>query len=150
SLDKLVVTAHRPGGNAPTQDVRATKLVQGIHGVFGLGRIDGYRALAAMIRDNFDVTPAGDDASAPANFFEFAYDWRLSNRDSAAALKALVDARLPVWRRSPKGGRHAQLILIAHSMGGLVARYFLEVLKGDNWKDCRALITFGTPHRGSV
>jgi hypothetical protein len=42
------------------------------------------------------------------------------------------------------------VIFIAHSMGGLVARYYLEVLGG--WKDgtTRALITFGTPFRGSL
>ena len=40
----------------------------------------------------------------------------------------------------------AKLILIGHSMGGLVARYFLECL--DGWRDTRMLITFGTPHRG--
>ena len=33
-------------------------------------------------------------------------------------------------------------------MGGLVARYFAEVL--DGWRDIRALFTFGTPHRGSL
>jgi hypothetical protein len=33
-------------------------------------------------------------------------------------------------------------------MGGLVVRYFLEVLGG--WRDCRALVTFGTPYRGSL
>jgi hypothetical protein len=33
-------------------------------------------------------------------------------------------------------------------MGGLVARYYLEVLGG--WRDCRALITLGTPFRGSL
>jgi hypothetical protein len=33
-------------------------------------------------------------------------------------------------------------------MGGLVARYFVEVLGG--WRDTKMLITLGTPHRGSV
>ena len=33
-------------------------------------------------------------------------------------------------------------------MGGLLARYYLEALEG--WRDCRALITFGTPYRGAV
>jgi hypothetical protein len=33
-------------------------------------------------------------------------------------------------------------------MGGLIARYYLEALGG--WRHCRALITFGTPYRGSV
>jgi hypothetical protein len=33
-------------------------------------------------------------------------------------------------------------------MGGLISRYFLECL--DGWRETRALITFGTPYRGSV
>ena len=40
------------------------------------------------------------------------------------------------------------MILLAHSMGGLISRYYLEVLGG--WRDARALFTFGTPHRGSI
>ena len=148
SLEKLVVASHPVSSDAPAGGVHATGLVQGIHGVFGLGRIDGYRAVASMIRDNFDVTPASEDPSVPANYFEFAYDWRLSNRTTATRLKALVDTRLPVWQRSPKGGRDARVVLVAHSMGGLASRYYLEKLEG--WEKCRALLTFGTPYRGSV
>jgi hypothetical protein len=33
-------------------------------------------------------------------------------------------------------------------MGGIVSRYYLECL--DGWRDTRALVTFGTPYRGSV
>ena len=33
-------------------------------------------------------------------------------------------------------------------VAGLVAGHYFEVLEG--WRDCRALVTFGTPHRGSV
>ena len=33
-------------------------------------------------------------------------------------------------------------------MGGLISQYFLEVMGG--WKDARALVTFGTPYRGSL
>lgn len=148
SLERLIVTKHPHGTDAPAGGVRAASLVQGIHGVFGLGRIDGYRALTSMIRDNFDVTTATKEESVPANYFEFAYDWRLSNRTTASKLKALVDTRLRVWQRSQKGGRDAKIILIAHSMGGLVSRYYLEKLEG--WENCRALVTFGTPYRGSV
>jgi hypothetical protein len=38
--------------------------------------------------------------------------------------------------------------MISHSMGGLVSQYFLEVMGG--WKETRALVTFGTPYRGSL
>ena len=39
-------------------------------------------------------------------------------------------------------------MLVGHSMGGLVARHYLEVL--DGWRDTRMLVTFGTPYRGSL
>jgi pimeloyl-ACP methyl ester carboxylesterase len=42
----------------------------------------------------------------------------------------------------------AKVILVVHSMGGLVARHYLEVL--DGWRDCLALLSFGTPYRGSL
>ena len=107
SLEELVVASHPAGTDASPGGVRATSLVRGIHGVFGLGRIDGYAALASMIHESFNIAPASDDPSVPANYYECAYDWRLSNRTAAAKLKALVDTRLPVWQRHPGGGRDA-------------------------------------------
>ncbi|MFC5508599.1 esterase/lipase family protein [Bosea massiliensis] len=38
-------------------------------------------------------------------------------------------------------------MFVAHSMGGLVARYYVECMEG--WKLTRSLVTFGTPFRGS-
>ncbi|HET8681285.1 MAG TPA: hypothetical protein VFM54_05355, partial [Micromonosporaceae bacterium] len=40
-----------------------------------------------------------------------------------------------------------RVIVVAHSMGGLVARYWLGPLGGAPY--CRALVTVGTPHRGA-
>lgn len=51
-------------------------------------------------------------------------------------------------RRPGTRTKDAKLILVGHSMGGIVARCFLEALEG--WKDTLAQITFGTPHRGSI
>jgi pimeloyl-ACP methyl ester carboxylesterase len=147
NLDKLVVPPHRVGTETPSGSIRAPRLVQGIHGVFGLGRIDGYSALTRMLKQNFEMK-LHDDPEAPTNYIEFPYDWRLSNRVSASALKRLIDERLPIWRQSLEGGSKAKVIFIAHSMGGLVARYYLEKLGG--WPNCRALFTFGTPYRGAV
>jgi len=62
-------------------------------------------------------------------------------------LKKLIDKRLKCWREK-SGASDAKVILMAHSMGGLVSRYYLEVLEG--WQDSRALFTFGTPYRGSL
>ena len=51
------------------------------------------------------------------------------------------------WR-ARSGNKDAKLVLVGHSMGGLVSRYFLEVLGG--WLHTRSLFTLGTPHRGAV
>src|SRR5207249_1798061 len=101
-------------------------------------KIDGYSELVQLLLKNFEVEQGPSDQSAPTNFIEFPYDWRLSNRESAKRLKKVIDDRLKAWReRRAKG---AKVILMAHSMGGLISRYYLEVLEG--WRDCRALITF--------
>ena len=127
--------------------IRATRLMPDVHLVPGLVKIDGYSDTARLITDNFKVEPGGILDKTPANFFEFPYDWRRDNRVTARQLKKLIDQRLPQWRQY-SGEKDAKVILLAHSMGGLVARYYLEVFEG--WRDCRALITFGTPYRGSL
>ncbi|MEG3959604.1 lipase/acyltransferase domain-containing protein [Microcoleus sp. herbarium2] len=103
-----------------------------------------------MISDNFKVTPGDiykDPADKEANFYQFPYDWRRDNRANAHILKKLIDKRLKRWREA-SGASDAKVILMAHSMGGLTSRYYLEVLEG--WRDSRALFTFGTPYRGSL
>ena len=130
--------------------VRATRLIQDVHLIPGLVKIDGYTKTANLITDNFEVVSGDiytDPDDKPANFYHFPYDWRRDNRVHAHLLKKLIDKRLKCWREA-SGAPDAKVILMAHSMGGLVARYYLEVLEG--WQDSRALFTFGTPYRGSL
>lgn len=130
--------------------VRATALMQDTHLIPGFWKIDGYTQTARLITDNFDVIPGdiyNDSDDKAANFYHFPYDWRRDNRANARILKKLIDKRLKCWRES-SGASDAKVILMAHSMGGLVSRYYLEVLEG--WQDSRALFTFGTPYRGSL
>lgn len=73
------------------------------------------------------------------------YDWRKGNAQAAEKLANLLDDA--VQRRGA-----TKINLIAHSMGGLVARYYLE--KGDfdrrpGFAKVARLITLGTPHRGA-
>lgn len=115
----------------------------------GLARFDGYTGLTSLLKQSFALT-VGDanlKDGPPANYFEFPYDWRRDNRVSARRLKELVARELPKWRNHTDNPG-AKVILLAHSMGGLVARHYIEVLQG--YVDVRALITFGTPHRGSI
>lgn len=135
------------GGNV--DGVEAPLLVPDIHMVPGLWKLDNYSAIRRVIENNFAVTPGTVDIDddGRANYFELPYDWRRDNRATAHRLRAFVNDRLEKWRRR-SGAADAKVILIAHSMGGLAARYYLEVLGG--WRKCRLLVTLGTPHRGTV
>jgi pimeloyl-ACP methyl ester carboxylesterase len=130
--------------------ITASRLVPDAVLVPGLVKIDGYTKLSEMIKACFDVKEgalhAVENTPRPANYFEFPYDWRRDNRAAARWLKQLIDARLPRWREY--AGAEAGVILIAHSMGGIIARHYLEVLGGREY--CKALITLGTPYGGSL
>jgi pimeloyl-ACP methyl ester carboxylesterase len=114
----------------------------------GFGSVTAYQRLRQRLTDAFELT-SGDPAGGgpPANYFEFPYDWRRDNRVSAELLRRLVRRELPRWAATLADGE-PKVILIGHSMGGLVAKYYLDALGG--WQQCRALLTFGTPFRGSV
>lgn len=133
------------GSDEDEDELEATGLIE-IPGIIrGLIRTESYSRLSKFITDNFDVTKGTIfDDNQPSNFFEFPYDWRRDNRISANTLQNLINTRLNNWRQTSPT---AKVIIIAHSMGGLVARYYLEVLGG--WRDCRALITLGTPYSGA-
>ncbi|MEU8763538.1 hypothetical protein [Streptomyces sp. NPDC048659] len=90
----------------------------------------------------------------PRQYMAFPYDWRLSNRLTARRLRDRVETALAEWRELAPGvypeahDDPPKLILMCHSMGGLVARYYLECLGGRD--HTRALVTLGTPFRGAA
>ncbi len=130
--------------------IQATGIIADTHLIPGLWKIDGYTQTSQLITNNFKVIEGNiyqDAADKAANFYHFPYDWRRDNRANAKILKRLLDKRLKRWREH-SGNSNAKVILLAHSMGGLVSRYYLEKLGG--WQDCKALFTFGTPYRGSL
>jgi pimeloyl-ACP methyl ester carboxylesterase len=88
-------------------------------------------------------TAAGCDlsqASNNPNLFIFPYDWRLSNVENAALLAEYIAC----VRRFYPG---TQVNLMAHSMGGLVARRYIIANPGANYVN--ALITAATPWLGA-
>jgi hypothetical protein len=134
----LTLANDDPDSDNIGDSVQATRPVNDVHLFPGLWTIDGYTKVARSLRMRLRL-------EAQSNYFEFPYDWRRDNRVAARKLQR----ESAVWlARRRKDYPDAKIILIAHSMGGLVSRYFLEVLGG--WRDTRALITFGTPYRGSV
>jgi hypothetical protein len=125
--------------------VVATRLISDIYSVPYLIDGAGYGPIRRRIRETLGVVEGSILAPRDnANFYPFPYDWRRDVRASALRLQKFIDAQLPKWRAT---SADAQVVLLAHSLGGLVARYYLECLEG--WRSTRALLTFGTPHRGS-
>ena len=141
SLRELALEDDPPDKDDLGDGVTADRLIEDVHVVPGLWRIDGYTRLRLAIEQAFEVTLG-------RNLFPFPYDWRRDNRPAARRLAREAERWLYDWRTAPDGNPEAKLVLIAHSMGGLVSRYFLECLEG--WRDTRTLITFGTPYRGSL
>jgi pimeloyl-ACP methyl ester carboxylesterase len=120
--------------------ITAPEVIRDVHLIPGFWKVDGYTKMLRYIEETFDVARG-------RNLFEFPYDWRRDNRVAARRLARQGQAWLDAWRAS-SGARDAKLVLVGHSMGGLIARYFLECLGG--WRQTRTLVTFGTPYRGSV
>src|SRR4029077_7785561 len=90
----------------------------------GVGRLCAL--LPVYLRLKLRLRSAGYDADF------HAYDWRRSLADAGRELVArLASERGPV-------------ILVAHGMGGLVARWALA-----HGAACRRLVMLGTPNRGS-
>jgi len=69
----------------------------------------------------------------------FSYDWRKHVTDNAKLLKSFIDLHVQPGEK---------VDIVAHSMGGLVARNYVEQEGQKNKVD--KLITIGTPHEGSV
>lgn len=138
--DGLMLQQDDPEADDLGDGVTASELIPDLHLLPGVWKIDGYTRVANVIQKRFDVREN-------ENLFLFAYDWRRDNRVAANRLQRESRDWLKAWREKTNNP-DAKLILIGHSMGGLISRWFLEVLGG--WKDTRALITFGTPYRGSL
>ena len=112
-----------------------------------LSRHGGYRR----------TVPGTPVAKGERRFYVFHYDWRQDNVQSARALHGLIEQV-----RRDHGDPALRVDLVAHSMGGLVARYYLrfgtrDVLEGSGRQvtmegaaAVRKLVLLGTPNLGSV
>ena len=101
--------------------------------------------------------PGRQVRGAARRYYVFAYDWRQDNVLTARRLDALIEQI-----RVDYGDPSLKVDLVAHSMGGLVARYYLQygtvdVLDGNEFPANFAgaaklgtVVLLGTPNLGSV
>jgi pimeloyl-ACP methyl ester carboxylesterase len=96
-------------------------------------------------------------ASDARNYYVFTYDWRQDNVQTARKLSQFIE-QIRLDYADPE----LKVDLVAHSMGGLIARYYLRYGEQDTLDDndfeitlsgaqkVRRIILLGTPNLGSV
>ncbi|MFI7356343.1 hypothetical protein ACIBTP_20655 [Streptomyces avidinii] len=145
-LRSLGLTAQECAGD--TGRVEPTGLLNVADSMPGLGQAQPYNELLSELRK------AAVHRSA---VLPFPYDWRLSVEHNGGLLARRAGRHLEEWRRHPAHrhylDRHpeagpARLVLVAHSMGGLLVRELM--LSSALRAEIRAVMTVGTPFSGSV
>jgi pimeloyl-ACP methyl ester carboxylesterase len=120
--------------------------------------VEIYAGIVRTLTQEGGYTQAPSTGPAPAApLFPFSYDWRQSCAANAARLAAFIDDS---EKRS--GGPAGKVDIVSHSMGGLVAKYFI-LYGGRNVLGerspvpdyagaarVRKLVMLGTPNLGSA
>jgi pSer/pThr/pTyr-binding forkhead associated (FHA) protein len=114
---------------SPESKLEARAIVDQVVVVPNLIKLDQYNRMGDYLVEDLGFERGVD-------YFEFAYDWRQDVRASARQLAQLID--------SLNLGR--PVTIIAHNLGTLVSRYYIERLGGKNHVD--RLILMGGPHKG--
>jgi PGAP1-like protein len=151
ALDLLRLSAAERDGHYGR--VRATRLIQSFAFMPRLTGLLPYEALRSTL-----LSAVAD----PLAFGVFPYDWRLPVAYNATQLAEFARKHLATWRAhqrgagkpSDPGARRAdgnnsapRLVLVAHSMGGILA--WLACQDPDLAKNVRATVTLGTPFFGA-
>jgi pimeloyl-ACP methyl ester carboxylesterase len=101
-----------------------------------------YESIVDEIRDEMDDQPYA---------YVFTYDWRKDNRLSARALAEFIERVLHiagVHERSAGRTPPRQVVLIGHSMGGLVIKWCATQIVSP--RKIAKIITIATPYKGSL
>lgn len=124
----------------------------------GVGR-DFYRDLLRTLEEagGYQRRQAGaaDEPSA-RTYYVFSYDWRRSNLDAVRGLHSLIE-QLRIDHDNP----NLEVDIVAHSNGGMIARYYGRYGTASPTDDrlaatfegartIRRLITLGTPNLGTI
>ena len=97
------------------------------------------------IVDNHSIFTVLDHALRRRGFRNLStFDYGLLTRDVRTAA---VDLAAAIERVADRTG-YEQIHVVGHSLGGLIARYYIQRLGGDS--RVHTLVTLGTPHAGTV
>lgn len=120
----------------PFYGVNLSTLILKDDGISANNDCDQIRATSVIGNTYSDFINTYNQANRPV--YLFAYDWRMDYEFNAIRLDNLIN-QLNLSNSKP--------ILIAHSMGGLIARQYVS--QSNRAKKISAIITVGTPYWGS-
>ena len=129
------VRAGRPsGGTAPAHPLGRQTVIDGspvllVHG------LSSNRGIFHVLRR--ELRKAGFPHVAMLNYSWLTADVRSAARTLAAEVERLCDH-----------GGHERVHVIGHSLGGLIARYYVQRMGGD--ARVHTLVTLGAPHHGTL
>jgi alpha-beta hydrolase superfamily lysophospholipase len=138
----------------PFSDSRDALVPGGLLGVdAALPRLFGFTEYADLLDLLNDAGFKRDTDSGAHAYHVFGYDWRRDLVESAGLLGQALDLLA-----SKRGEPHARFNVLGHSMGGLVARYFLRYGGAEpggpvTWDGARRianLVMVATPSGGSI
>jgi pSer/pThr/pTyr-binding forkhead associated (FHA) protein len=127
---RTIVTQPEKFNVAPDNPIEARGIVDEVVIVPGIVEIESYSRIHNYLDDTLGYTLGKD-------LLELAYDWRDDIRLAARKLAQMVDD----WNKAEP------VTIIAHSLGCLVSRYYVDCLGGD--RKVRKLILLGGPNYGS-
>ncbi len=122
--------------------------------------VDYYGRILAILEAAGGYSPSEPGIPAALGeqrYYVFRYDWRQDNVESARQLDAFIESV-----RQDYGDPQLKVDVIAHSMGGLIARYYVRYGNVDVLNDndfpvnmhgasrIRRVVLLGTPNLGSV
>ncbi|WUH98355.1 hypothetical protein OHR68_33385 [Spirillospora sp. NBC_00431] len=140
ALRDLAITEDELAGRSTR--VKATGLLRFPAFAPILSGIEPYSQLCARLRQV---------VAHPSAVLEFAYDWRLPVTVNGACLTDAALVHLERWRNHEAvrgAGDEPKLVLVAHSMGGLLCR--AATATPGFAEHIRATITLGTPFDGAA
>lgn len=155
SVNNLAFTRYDELMPRADDGIRAGRLFDEMAGIDFYGKLVKVLESAGKYRQASPGTAATDKNQR--RLYVFTYDWRKSNFDAVAELHALIEQI-----RRDYGDPALKVDIIAHSNGGLIARYYLQYgpqpaetrSAPKPWNDgdqrIRRLAMLGTPNLGSI
>lgn len=110
------------------KDSKGKKIVVVVHGALQTASSSFYRSTHYFMKKGIVFLPV-------------EYKWNQSVKKSSATVKKEINSIL-------KQTKAKKIILVGHSLGGIVARYYMTFLGGKKY--VKKLITIGTPHYGGT